>query len=41
VDELIRLAIDGDGLTAVDLMDELIPDSAVHSTPPLDMTAID
>ena len=41
LDELVRLANEGDGLTAIKLMDELIPGSAIRSTPPPDMTAIE
>jgi FlaA1/EpsC-like NDP-sugar epimerase len=41
VDELIHLAQEGDGTTAVSLMDEIIPGSAVLSTPPPDLTSTD
>jgi FlaA1/EpsC-like NDP-sugar epimerase len=41
IDELVSLASEGDAPTIVTLLDELIPNSAVHSTPPPDMTAID
>ncbi|MEN6410834.1 MAG: nucleoside-diphosphate sugar epimerase/dehydratase, partial [Anaerolineaceae bacterium] len=41
VDELIHLAQEGDGTTAVALMDEIIPGSAVLSTPPPDLTSTD
>ncbi len=39
--ELIKLAREGDSSTIVTLLDELIPGSAVRSTPPPDMTSID
>jgi len=41
VDELVRLAREGDASAIIHLFDELIPDAAIHSTPPPDMQAID
>ena len=41
VDELVRLARDGDDHTIINLMDELMPGSAIRSTPPPEMTSID
>lgn len=39
--EIIRLAQEGDSEAVISLMDELIPSSAVHSTPPPDLTSIE
>jgi len=41
IDEMQRLAMDGDARLAVALMDELIPGSAVSSTPPPEITSIE
>ncbi len=41
IEELVHLAQDGDAPTVVKLLDELIPGSAVRSTPPPEMTSID
>ncbi len=41
IDELARLIQEGDAPTVVRLLDELIPGSAVRSTPPPEMTAIE
>jgi FlaA1/EpsC-like NDP-sugar epimerase len=41
LDELARLAREGDAHTAISLLDELIPGSVVRSTPPPEMTAVD
>jgi FlaA1/EpsC-like NDP-sugar epimerase len=41
IEELAHLAQDGDAPTVVKLLDELIPGSAVCSTPPPEMTSID
>ncbi len=41
VDELVRLAREGDGTAIVHLLDELIPDAAVFSTPPPEINSID
>jgi FlaA1/EpsC-like NDP-sugar epimerase len=40
VDELVRLAREGDAASIVRLLDESIPGAAVRSTPPPDLTAI-
>jgi FlaA1/EpsC-like NDP-sugar epimerase len=40
VGELIRLAQDGDPSAVMALLDEVIPSSAIRSTPPQDITAI-
>jgi FlaA1/EpsC-like NDP-sugar epimerase len=39
--ELIRLAHAGDASAIIDLLDGVIPDAAIHSTPPPDLIAID
>lgn len=41
VQELYRLAQEGDAQSIVELLDTLIPDSAVRSTPPPEMMSID
>ena len=41
VDEMLRLALDGDTEAVVSLMDELIPGSAVRSAPPPELTSIE
>ena len=41
LDELARLAREGDAHTAINLLDEMIPGSAVRSTPPPEMTSVD
>jgi FlaA1/EpsC-like NDP-sugar epimerase len=41
VEELIHLAQEGDTTSVVALLDELIPGSAVRSTPPPELTSID
>ncbi len=41
VDELVRLAREGDSTAIVHLLDELIPDAAVFSTPPPEINSID
>lgn len=41
VDELIQLSRDAEGQSIISLLDELIPGSAVHITPPPEMTSID
>lgn len=41
VDELARLADEGDSNTIIKLLDELIPGAAVESTPPPTLTSID
>jgi FlaA1/EpsC-like NDP-sugar epimerase len=41
IDEMLNLAVDGDTRLAVNLMDELIPGSAVRTTPPPELTSID
>ncbi len=41
VEELIRLAQEGDTKAVTRLLDELIPGSAIRSTPPPEMTSID
>ena len=41
IDELAHLTQDGDAPTVVRLLDELIPGSAVRSTPPPEITAIE
>jgi len=41
LEELLKLAREGDAQAIICLLDELIPDSAVHSTPPPEITAID
>jgi len=41
LEELLKLAREGDSQAIICLLDELIPDSAVHSTPPPEITAID
>lgn len=41
VNELINLAQEGDASAVISLLDELIPGSAVHSTPPPEFTSID
>ncbi len=41
VDEMIHLSQEGDASAVVALLDELIPGSAVRSTPPLELTSID
>jgi FlaA1/EpsC-like NDP-sugar epimerase len=41
VDELVQLAREGDSTAIIDLLDELITDAAVVSTPPPDITDID
>lgn len=41
LNELVRLAQEGDAPTAISVMDELIPGSAVHGTPPPEMIAVD
>ena len=41
INEMLRLAEDGDSRLAVSLMDELIPGSSVKSSPPPELTAID
>jgi FlaA1/EpsC-like NDP-sugar epimerase len=41
IEELAHLAQDGDAPTVAKLLDELIPGSAVRSTPPPEMTSID
>jgi len=41
LEELVKLAREGDAQAIICLLDELIPDSAVHSTPPSEITAID
>lgn len=40
VNEMIRLAREGDTTAVVELMDELIPGAVVRSTPPPDLTSI-
>ena len=37
--ELVKLAGEGDSTAIICLLDELIPDSAVHSTPPPEITS--
>ncbi len=41
IDELVKLARQGEGQVAVNLLDSLIPGSAVRSTPPPGITSID
>ncbi len=41
VDELARLADEGDANTIIKLLDELIPGAAVEATPPATLTSID
>ena len=41
VDEMLRLAVDGDTEAVVSLMDDLIPGSAVRSSPPPELTSIE
>jgi FlaA1/EpsC-like NDP-sugar epimerase len=41
IDELARLADEGDANTIVKLLDELIPGAAVEATPPASLTSID
>ncbi len=41
LEELIKLAREGDAPAIICLLDELIPDSAVNSTPPPEITSID
>ena len=41
LEELVKLAREGDAQAIISLLDELIPDSAVRSTPPSEITAID
>jgi len=41
IEELVHLAQHGDAPTIVRLLDELIPGSAIRSTPPAEMTSID
>jgi FlaA1/EpsC-like NDP-sugar epimerase len=40
VDELLRLAQDGEKVAILDLLDATIPSAAVRATPPLDMTSV-
>jgi FlaA1/EpsC-like NDP-sugar epimerase len=40
VDELARLAQDGDSAAILDILDEYIPGSAMRSTPPPDLTSV-
>jgi hypothetical protein len=40
VDELVKLAHEGDVDTLVQLLDEVIPGAAIRSTPPPDLTTI-
>lgn len=40
VDELVRLAHEGDAVTIVRILDELIPDATIRSTPPPDLTSV-
>lgn len=41
IDDLIQLAREGESREIIDLFDELIPGSAVHTSPPLEITSID
>ncbi len=41
LEELVKLAREGDAPAIICLLDELIPDSAVNSTPPPEITSID
>jgi hypothetical protein len=41
VDELVHLAKEGDTTAVTRLLDELIPGSAVRSTPPPEFTSIE
>ena len=41
LEELAKLASEGDSTAIICLLDEIIPDSAVHSTPPPEITSID
>ncbi len=41
IEELARLADEGDSNTIVKLLDELIPGAAVESTPPSTLTSIE
>jgi hypothetical protein len=41
LEELVKLAREGDAQAIISLLDELIPDSAVRSTPPSEITALD
>ncbi len=41
VDEIIRLAHEGDASAIVSMLDQIIPDSAIRVTPPPELTSID
>jgi FlaA1/EpsC-like NDP-sugar epimerase len=41
VNELVRLAREGDASAIIHLLDEVIPDASIYSTPPPDIQAID
>ncbi|NMB87647.1 MAG: polysaccharide biosynthesis protein [Chloroflexi bacterium] len=41
VDELVHLAREGDPPAVIELLDHFIPDAAIRSTPPAEMTSID
>jgi hypothetical protein len=40
VNELLRLAQDGEKVAILDLLDATIPSAAVRATPPPDMTSL-
>jgi len=40
VDELIKLSREGDPTAIVKLLDEIIPDAKIRSTPPQEITTI-
>jgi len=40
VDELLRLAQDGEKVAILDLLDATIPSATVRATPPPDMTSV-
>ncbi|MEW6716296.1 MAG: nucleoside-diphosphate sugar epimerase/dehydratase [Chloroflexota bacterium] len=40
VDELVRLAREGEAQTIINMLDELIPNAAISSTPPMELTAV-